>query len=153
MLGIVSVVTTVAAPNLRSFLVRGEVKSVVNELDSTLRLARSEAIRQNRPVTVCPSADGQGCNVNKPYSVGWIVKTGATTWTTGDRILADRMPLNQAFANASNSSNGAITFLANGLPSAGFMGLTISVGATDSALGKNLIVARTGRTRVASSPS
>ncbi|MEA3277713.1 MAG: GspH/FimT family protein, partial [Pseudomonadota bacterium] len=45
----------------------------VNELVSTLNLARSEAIKRGDRITVCKSADGAACTGSGGWDQGWIV--------------------------------------------------------------------------------
>lgn len=148
---LIAIVAAIAAPNLRAFLVRAEVRAAVNDWALALQLAKSEAIKQNRQVTLCPSTTGSGCTSTASYEVGWIVKTGTTTWTNGDRILADYMPLPKV-TMTSNKNAAAVTFLANGLPVGNFAGMQITVmenaANPNSSMTRYVCVARTGRARV-----
>jgi type IV fimbrial biogenesis protein FimT len=73
-LAIVAVVATLAAPGLRTLQLDGRRTAVVNGFLHGLFLARSEAIKRGRIVSVCPSSDALRCDTRAPdWSVGWIV--------------------------------------------------------------------------------
>lgn len=147
---LVAIVSAIATPSLRNMMVRSEIRAAANDLTMALHLAKSEAIKQNRQVTLCPSSNGSGCTTTSSYEVGWIVKTGTTAWVTGDRILADYMPLPRA-TMTSNKNAAAITYLANGMPATNFLGMRITImenaSDPDDTLTRYMCIARTGRTR------
>lgn len=156
-IAMIAIVSAIAIPNLRALLVRAEVRSAVNDWVSALQFAKSEAIKQNRQVTLCPSKGatdgGIKCSSTSDYEGGWIVKTGTTALVTGDRILADYMPLPKV-TMTSNKANAAaaVTYLANGLPVGNFAGMRITVmenaTAPNDTLTRYICIARTGRARV-----
>ncbi len=149
----IAVVSAIATPSLQSFLISSDIRSVVNDWTFALQRTKSEAIKQNRQVTLCPSASGTSCTATTAYEVGWIIKTGTTASVAGDRIIADYMPLNR-LTITSNKGNAAaaITYLPNGLPIGNFTGMRITImeNAEDprSMLTRYICVARTGRARV-----
>jgi type IV fimbrial biogenesis protein FimT len=146
----IAIISAIATPNLRRFLVQAEVRSAVNDWTQALVLAKSEAIKQNRQVTLCPSSTGSGCTATASFEIGWIVKTGTTATVTGDRILADYFPLPRV-TMTSNKNSPAVTYLANGLPIGNFAGMRITVmeaiAAPDATLTRYICIARTGRAR------
>src|SRR3546814_19516446 len=44
-----------------------------SDLTTSLAAARLRAVKDNAPVTVCPSADGRTCRSDEVWSDGWIV--------------------------------------------------------------------------------
>lgn len=62
---------SLAAPGLQSLASGNQRAAAVNQLVSTMHLARSEAVMRNRPVTVCTSSDGERCT-SEPWERGWI---------------------------------------------------------------------------------
>lgn len=149
-IALIAVVSAIATPSLRSLLVRSDIRSAANDLSIAMHLAKSEAIKQNRQVTVCPSSNGTGCTSTASYEVGWIVKTGTTAWVTGDRLIADYMPLPKV-TMTSNKNAAAITFLANGMPATNFLGMRITImenaANPNDTLTRYICIARTGRAR------
>jgi type IV fimbrial biogenesis protein FimT len=147
---LVAIVSAIATPSLRNLMVRTDIRSAVNDWTMALHLAKSESVKQNRQVTLCPSSTGSGCTSTAAYEVGWIVKTGTTATVTGDRILADYMPLPRV-TMTSNKNAAAITYLPNGMPATNFFGMRITVMENSAdpsdTLTRYMCIARTGRTR------
>lgn len=148
---LIAIVSAIATPSWRALMVRSEIRSGTNDLIQALHLAKSEAIKQNRQVTVCPSSTGTGCTATASYDVGWIIKTGTTDWVTGDRILADYRPLLK-ITMTSNKNAAAITYLANGMPATNFFGMRVTImeNATNpnDTLTRYMCIAKTGRARI-----
>lgn len=65
------VMATIAIPSFQSFIQNNRVTSKTNELFSALNLARSEALKTQRPVAACASSDGSSCTGG--WGDGWIV--------------------------------------------------------------------------------
>ena len=71
---VVAVLATLAAPSFRSLQLDSRRTAVVNGFLHGLFLARSEAIKRMRIVSVCRSSDGQRCDSSDAdWSSGWIV--------------------------------------------------------------------------------
>jgi type IV fimbrial biogenesis protein FimT len=67
-------------PSFRDVMLDTARTREVNSLVHALYLARSEAIKRNGVVSICPSADGEGCATpGTPWQSGWIV------FVNGDR--------------------------------------------------------------------
>ena len=73
-IAIAAIVVAVGVPELRSFVQKGQIITVTNELLASFHVARSEAIRQNASACVCPSD-----SANDPVPAC----SGANTWETG----------------------------------------------------------------------
>lgn len=75
-LSVASILLAVAAPNYRTFVQDSQLIAQSNNFFSAMMLAKSEAIKRNSPVTICPSADSTTC-------------AGVTAWTSGWLVFAD----------------------------------------------------------------
>jgi type IV fimbrial biogenesis protein FimT len=71
-LGVLAVVTAWGVPNFNNFTRNAARTSEVNQFIQTVYLARSEAIKRNGVVSVCPSRDGATCAASSPWHQGWI---------------------------------------------------------------------------------
>jgi len=72
----------VAVPSFNSVLASSRLTTVTNDLATAFQLARSEAIKRNRSVLVCPSDNGDSCSCSwsgKGWQDGWIVAVGSDT--------------------------------------------------------------------------
>ena len=68
-----SILMVIAVPSFMSFQKDNRRVTQLNDLVSGLNLARSEAVKSNATVALCPSADGANCAGNNKYERGWIV--------------------------------------------------------------------------------
>ena len=71
-LGVVGVGLSLAVPGLQSAIQEHRRTAVFNEFVSTIHLARSEAVKRNGQVTLCPSNGGERCE-DAEWNEGWLV--------------------------------------------------------------------------------
>lgn len=60
-LAVLAVIVGLAVPSFTRLIRRNRLVAAANELLGAAQLARIEALRRNRPVTLCPSTDGALC--------------------------------------------------------------------------------------------
>lgn len=73
---IVSVLVALAAPSFNGLMERWRVRAAVEELQSTLYFARSEAIRQAKDIKITKNGNGGGCSTagsRHQWGCGWQV--------------------------------------------------------------------------------
>jgi type IV fimbrial biogenesis protein FimT len=70
---LLGILTAVAVPSFKSALLGSRLSTFASSFMATAQLARSEAIKRNAAVTMCPSANGQSCAVSGGWQQGWIV--------------------------------------------------------------------------------
>lgn len=70
---VLAIVMGLGAPSVSRAVERVRTANAMHELTAALALARMEAIRRNRPVTVCPSLDGRTCRGGPDWTSGWLV--------------------------------------------------------------------------------
>lgn len=63
----------IAVPAMNQFILDNRLVSQINTLNSSLALARSEAVKQNALVVVCVSTDGSSCAADADWTSGWIL--------------------------------------------------------------------------------
>ncbi|HEU5137745.1 MAG TPA: GspH/FimT family pseudopilin [Steroidobacteraceae bacterium] len=107
-IGVVAVLLGLAVPTFREFTRNNSVTAVQNDLVTSFNLARSEALRRNRPVSICASADGTTCGEDTDWNQGWIAfidrgTAGELNEAAGDSLL-----------NAWISANSELTFFSDG---------------------------------------
>ncbi len=59
---VLAIVSAIAIPGFSGLINRDRLTSRANELVATIQYARSEAVRLNGPVMLCPSTDGTSCS-------------------------------------------------------------------------------------------
>ena len=70
---LVGVLTALAVPSFVGMIQRNRVSAEVNSFAGDLQFARSEAIKQGLPVSVCASSNGKTCLGANTWHSGWIV--------------------------------------------------------------------------------
>ena len=70
---IVGILVAIGVPSVKHFMQGSQLIASTNELLSAFHVARSEAIKQSAPVTVCASTDGESCSDDTDWTTGWIV--------------------------------------------------------------------------------
>lgn len=89
---IAAILLTIAAPAFQAVVADQRSTASVNELVESLILARSEAIKRGRYVSVCKSDDGATCTAGSDWNEGWIVFSNTTSASVnavdvGDEII------------------------------------------------------------------
>jgi type IV fimbrial biogenesis protein FimT len=101
-LSIIAVVVAIGAPNLTFLLGSMNARSASFDLVADLALARSEAIKRNRAVTVAPLVAGD-------WSQGWRITTDAGAVTLRERgALPAALGVTSAAATLQFGANGRI---------------------------------------------
>lgn len=146
-IAIVAILTTIAIPSWERMIVSNRIRAAVNDWNLSVQFARSEALRQNLPVTLCPSLNGTTCGgAASGYEVGWIVKTQLPA--DPGIILQDTLAKQRLTMTLNVATKRALTFLPNGLLIGNYVGGMITVRdfpATDASLSRYICIPRTGR--------
>lgn len=114
-LAVVGIGLSLAAPGLQSLTSSNQQAVSVNQLVSTMHLARSEAVMRNRPVTVCASSDGDRCDA-QPWQQGWIafLDGDANGQHDAAEALLDQVPGLQGYELTSNEFVRSFSYRPNG---------------------------------------
>jgi len=72
-IGISATLLVIGVPSFKYVTVSNRISTEVNGLLGDMQYARSMAIKQGLPVTVCASTDGANCNYGTAWQNGWIV--------------------------------------------------------------------------------
>ena len=73
-LAVVSILIVSTIPGFQSFIESNRIRASVNVFVTHLQLARSEAVKRNRFVVLCPSSDGVSCISDyTQWAKGYIV--------------------------------------------------------------------------------
>jgi type IV fimbrial biogenesis protein FimT len=97
-----ALVTAVGVPSFQNTVANQRRTTAVNELALTFNLARSEAIKRVRYVSICKSADGETCGGDAvEWEDGWIIFSNADNATPGsvdegDEIIRAHPALNDS---------------------------------------------------------
>ncbi|WP_158628847.1 GspH/FimT family pseudopilin [Dyella choica] len=165
---IVAIVLVYSTSSYKSITTQNRMASEINDISTDVELARSAAIKQGLPVTICPSANAStatpSCSGSASWNTGWIVfidTTGNQTFdkTTGDTLLRMHAGLQAGDTLAGSTGTSAtgtfsgsvsyLTFNRMGGTSIGggtnFAALSLHDSASTSAFTRCLIVSFTGQ--------
>ncbi|MGR8920019.1 MAG: GspH/FimT family pseudopilin [Gammaproteobacteria bacterium] len=70
---IAGILLTIGLPSFQALMFNNRITSQLNLFSSSLALARSEAVKANQRVVICPSSDGASCATGVDFDTGWIV--------------------------------------------------------------------------------
>ncbi|MFZ5655911.1 MAG: GspH/FimT family pseudopilin [Pseudomonadota bacterium] len=70
---VLAVALGVGGPSIDALLEHTRTTRTLHLATAAMSTARMEAVRRNRPVSVCPSADGRSCRTDLVWSSGWLV--------------------------------------------------------------------------------
>lgn len=101
-MAIVAILLGIGVPSFREFISSQRVKSAASEISSMLILARSEAIKRNRDVTIDQATGG--------WQNGWTV----TTITPADPPVTITLKTHEAFPSTLPIANAVTKFGFNG---------------------------------------
>jgi type IV fimbrial biogenesis protein FimT len=82
-LTVLGVLALVAAPSFNDAILSNRLTGFANSFVASANLARSETIKRNTAVTVCPSSDGATCAGSGGWHQGWIVMCKYKTTAPG----------------------------------------------------------------------
>ena len=116
------ILSTLAVPAYRVITESSHVADESNSLASSLWLARSQAIEDGEPVTICPSSTGNSCTETS-WQDGWIVFTDYNddqTVDAGDPVREVRSAFTSTDTVTPSLQVSSITFnregFATGIP-------------------------------------
>jgi type IV fimbrial biogenesis protein FimT len=148
-LAIVAGLTGWAVPTFRD-IARNSVRSrEVNQFIHAIYLARSEAIKRNDVVSLCPSLDGDACApLGTPWHRGWIVFVNLDRDSPAVRDAGEELlHVYSAWDSGRiNTNRPTLSFRAFGQS-----GVTATIAFCDdrgSAAARAVIISQTGRPRV-----
>ena len=117
-------ILAMAAPSFREFVLNSRMTGSANDLLTSLNLARSEAIKRQRPVALCPSLDPQASpptcrgaavwsdNASQAGLVLWEDTNGDGTPAAGEAVIAPQDRLGSSLTVRSNFN--AVVYQPNG---------------------------------------
>lgn len=75
---VLAILLALAAPSFLDMSLSSRLTAISNSLTTSIQLARSEAIKRNQTITLCASSDGEECDADTDWSVGWVMLANTT---------------------------------------------------------------------------
>jgi type IV fimbrial biogenesis protein FimT len=150
---ILAILAAAAIPSFQGMLRTSHLVSLTNELAGALNLARSEAIKRGKRVTVCQSAAPQvtnpDCSISPPstWETGWLIFVDESTVGTFDgsdiRLKVGQLATSNAVITPTTGFADYISYLPNGASNTiGNIAICIEN------VQRSLVISRTGRIRI-----
>ncbi|MEY4733591.1 MAG: Type secretion system protein precursor [Pseudomonadota bacterium] len=154
-LAVVAILVSLAAPSLSSFRQQNQLQSVAESLFNSMSLARSEALRRQQTVTMCPRASDAECDTSDNWQQGWLtfVDANGNAQREPDEIILEIKPAlwTAVRLNVSNTAKAYFSYGAQGRSqtvNGGFMAGTWRFCLLASPTGWQVVVNALGRPRV-----
>lgn len=119
---VIGVLTSLALPSFRSFVLNQRIKNASFDIMSSLTLARSEAIKRNTSVNMIPNSGS--------WANGWAITAGATN-VDNRSAIGNGVTVTCFSGSTSTTPCPTITYLNNGRLSAGTAN-SIQLASTDN---------------------
>ena len=154
-LAVVSTFTAIAVPSLQQFVSNQRMNSAVNSLITALHFARSEAIKRNENVTLCPSVDGRDCLDTDASDTAWengyllYLDRNENDTPDADETVVHIFGPSTGLRIRSSSGRNHVTYRSNGMASGSNLSFTFCT-TNNSSLPRTVIVANSGRVRTSS---
>jgi type IV fimbrial biogenesis protein FimT len=117
-----------AVPAIKNLFMNNSMVSATNSLVADITYARSEAIKRNSAVTICPSTDQANCSGTSDWSTGWIIFWDSNKNQVvdgGDKVVRLGDKVGTSIAGSTKSSSGiAITAYERDTTTQSTIGLT-----------------------------
>ena len=112
---VAAILLTIGVPSFRYVTNSNRIAAEINGLLGDMQFARSEAVKEGRPVTVCVSSNSTACDgVNaNTWQNGWIVFSDVNANAAvdaGDVILRVQKPFSSTDTFVATNNVGAVTF-------------------------------------------
>jgi type IV fimbrial biogenesis protein FimT len=121
-MAIIGILAAIGLPSFKYITTSNRIATEINSLVGDMQYARSEAIKQGLPVTVCASSNSTACSGNTTWNTGWIVfvdLNSSKTVTAGDAILRTQKAFNSTDTMSATNSVSGVTFNREGYAATG----------------------------------
>ena len=159
---VLGVLTAIALPNLRDFIVSNRLSSQVNGFIGLINYARSEAVVRNQSVLVCAKqAANNECSTAQIWSdleiQAFVDVDGNNSWSSGDILLKRIAPMDTTGNETlfKKSTSGAPSFIDFGASGTAMTPHQFSINAISPGntayeirYGRTICISRPGRARV-----
>jgi type IV fimbrial biogenesis protein FimT len=156
-LAIIAILIALVTPSFETVIHKNRIAATANLLNSSLQLARSEAITRGLRVTICKSASVDQaqpvCSQAANWQDGWLAFANQghdCTVDAGDELLKVFQPASdQVTITATSSFDSCLSYLPDGTSEGtSFTNGSFSMCLNAGAGGRTLIISNTGRIRL-----
>ena len=148
---VAAILASIAFPDFVGLIKNNRSATEINDVLSSLTLARSEAVKRNTSVAVCSSADGAAClDSGEAWQNGWIVFEDPD----GNGVVADPADVISVYGELPGDRSLTFTpefvvYESSGMATAGGNSTFILCDDRGDSSARGLILSASGRPRVA----
>ena len=152
-LSVAAIVLSVGVPSFRGVIMDNRLVSQSNQFVTSVKMARSAAVRYQRPATVCSSANFDAavptCSGDPDWSDGWFVwvDKNRDALTDANEVIAVFGPINNA-STLSSGTASSFTYDARGFATPAVGGELRLCDSRTAETGRLIKVNLVGRTNV-----
>ena len=131
---VMAILLAIAVPSFQGVALSSKLTSLANDFVASAQLARSEAIKRNRPARLCASSDGATCTGD--WKDGWVVLREDGVVVHAQKKLPDGFVMSGNVTTISFSATGvgvvaaATLTVCRKLPSVGSQERVVSISST-----------------------
>ena len=150
-IAVAAILAAFAMPSLTDFLRNNRAVAQINDLQTSLNLARSEAIKRNTQVVICKSDNGTSCkDSGTAWQDGWIVFVDSNL----DNQVTNASDIIQVHQGLDGGNTLVFTptrvvYASSGLATSGTTGTFVLCDSRGANHAKGLIIGASGRARLA----
>lgn len=132
---VMAILLAIAVPSFQGVALSSKLTSLANDFVASAQLARSEAIKRNRPARLCASSDGETCT-GGDWAAGWVVLRDDGVVVQAQKKLPDGFMMSGNVTSISFSATGvgviaaATLTVCRKLPSVGSQERVVSISST-----------------------
>ena len=152
---LLSILAAIAVPSFQQILFQMRASAEVQRLATSFAFIRTEAIKRNSQVSMCPSSNGTSCDYGLIWSDGWVIFNDENS--NGDIDAVDDIVLQVSEASVqgitvfSNKHKDWFGYRSNGTSignsGAGNASFVICSSEMGDEYGRQIIISVTGRAR------
>ncbi len=152
-LAIAAILAQIALPEFNDIMKNNRAVARINELQTSLTFARSEAVKRNSPVVLCKSSNGTSCqDSGTAWQGGWIVfvdinGNGAVDPGAGEQVLSLHGSVADKFTLTFEPTR--VVYTGTGLASQGINGTYVLCDDRGTSHAKGVVIGASGRPRLA----
>ncbi|WDN04992.1 GspH/FimT family pseudopilin [Xanthomonas oryzae] len=147
-MAIVGIGAAIGIPSFKSLIEWQRATTRVHVLTAHLAMARSFAVTQGAPVSICPSTDGVRCRTDRDWSHGWILfkdpERGVQPQSAASVIRVEHASSTGGLDITSTVGRSIVRFLPNGRSSGTNINISLCSNARRLA---DVVVNNSGRAR------
>ncbi|MGE8448000.1 MAG: GspH/FimT family pseudopilin [Comamonas sp.] len=136
---LIGIALAIAVPSMAALIRSNRTTSEISTLVSSIRMAKSEAIKRGSAVQICSTTDASTCSGTNVWNTGWLIyvdSNGNGSLDSGEEIITTEQAFKYAHTLLASSNSEKIDINRDGfavnLPSTGKIIYTLTTSPADN---------------------